>query len=65
MFIKGYLNSYSTNNNIQLFITVTDISDNKEDILNGRKSPILDMTQMELWYGMEKDAKAKNLPKKN
>ena len=36
VFIKGYLNSYSTSNNIQLFITVTDISDNKEDILNGR-----------------------------
>lgn len=39
VFIKGYLNSYSTNNKIQLFITVTDISDNKEDILNGRNSP--------------------------
>ena len=39
VFIKGYLNSYSTNNNIQLFITVTNISDNKEDILNGRSSP--------------------------
>ena len=38
VFIKGYLNSYSTSNNIKLFITVTDISDNKEDILNGRKS---------------------------
>lgn len=38
MFIKGYLNSYSTSNNIKLFIIVTDISDNKEDILNGRKS---------------------------
>ena len=39
VFIKGYLNSYSVNNKIQLFITVIDISDNKEDISKGRCSP--------------------------
>ncbi|MGN1268765.1 MAG: hypothetical protein ACI4U0_04640 [Candidatus Aphodocola sp.] len=39
VFIKGYLNSYITNNKIQLFITVTDISNNKEDILNGKSAP--------------------------
>lgn len=39
VFIKGYLNSYVTNNKIQLFITVTDISNNKEDILNGKREP--------------------------
>lgn len=39
VFIKGYLNSYITNNKIQLFITVTDISNNKEDILNGKREP--------------------------
>lgn len=51
--IKGYLNSYSTNNNIQLFITVTDISDNKEDILNGRKSPHIryDPDGVMVWNG--------------
>lgn len=39
VFIKGYLNSYITNNKIQLFITVTDISNSKEDILNGKREP--------------------------
>ena len=39
VFIKGYLNFYVTNNKIQLFITVTDISNNKEDILNGKREP--------------------------
>lgn len=38
VFIKGYLNSYITNNKIQLFITVTDISNNKEDILNDKSA---------------------------
>ena len=65
MFIKGYLNSYSTSNNIQLFITVTDISDNKEDILNGRNSPHIRYDPDGVMVWMEKDAKAKNLPKKN
>ena len=53
VFIKGYLNSYSTSNNIQLFITVTDISDNKEDILNGRKSPHIryDPDGVMVWNG--------------
>lgn len=52
-FIKGYLNSYSTSNNIQLFITVTDISDNKEDILNGRRSPHIryDPDGVMVWNG--------------
>lgn len=53
VFIKGYLNSYSTSNNIQLFITVADISDNKEDILNGRKSPHIryDPDGVMVWNG--------------
>lgn len=53
VFIKGYLNSYSTSNNIQLFITVTDISDNKEDILNERKSPHIryDPDGVMVWNG--------------
>ncbi len=32
LFIKGYLNSYSSNNNIRLFITVLDIADNEEEL---------------------------------
>ena len=39
VFIKGYLNSYSSNNNIKLFITVLDIADNEEELINGRKGP--------------------------
>ena len=39
VYIKGYLNSYSSNNKIQSFITVIDIADNYDDILKGRKSP--------------------------
>ena len=51
VFIKGYLNSYSINNKIQLFITVTDISDNKEDISKGRCSPDIryDIDGVMLW----------------
>ena len=53
VFIKGYLNSYSANNKIQLFITVLDISDNKEDILKGRSSPHIryDPDGVEVWNG--------------
>ncbi len=39
VFIKGYLNSYSLNNKIQSFITAIDISNNFDDISNGRKAP--------------------------
>lgn len=39
VFIKGYLNSYSLNNKIQSFITVIDISNNFDDVSNGRKAP--------------------------
>ena len=39
VYIKGYLNSYSSNNKIQSFITVVDIADNYDDILKGRKAP--------------------------
>ena len=35
VFIKGYLNSYSSNNNIKLFITVLDIADNEDELING------------------------------
>ena len=39
VFVKGYLNSYSVNNRMQNFITVTKISDNYDDIIYGRKGP--------------------------
>ena len=39
VFIKGYLNSYITNGKIQSFITVTHISDNQEELINGKKEP--------------------------
>ena len=38
VYIKGYLNSYSSNNKIQSFITVSDIANNCDDILKGRKA---------------------------
>ena len=53
VFIKGFLNSYSANNRIQLFITVTSISDNQDDILTGRSSPHIrrDPDGVEVWNG--------------
>lgn len=36
-FVKGYLNSYIANDRIQSFITVIDIADNQDEIMNGRK----------------------------
>src|SRR5574344_2503752 len=39
VFIKGYLNSYITNNKIQSFITVTDIANNQNEIISGKKGP--------------------------
>ena len=53
VFIKGYLNSYITNNKIQLFITVTDISNNKEDILNCKREPHIryDSDGVMVWNG--------------
>ncbi len=40
VFVKGYLNSYiDQNKKIQSFITVTDISNNSNDIIKKRSSP--------------------------
>lgn len=40
IFVKGYLNSYiDQNKKIQSFITVTDISNNLNEITTGKKSP--------------------------
>ena len=54
VFVKGYLNSYKDyKNNIQSFISVTDISDNPEDIMNGRKAPHIryDPDGVMVWNG--------------
>ena len=58
VFIKGYLNSYSSNNNIKLFITVLDIADNEDELLNGRKGPHIrvDPDGVEVWDGKREEA---------
>ena len=58
VFIKGYLNSYITNNKIQSFITVTDIANNQDEIMTGRKGPHiwLDPDGVEVWDGKRCEA---------
>ena len=57
VFIKGYLNSYSSNDNIKLFITVLDIADNEEELINGRKDPHIrvDPDGVEVWNGKREE----------
>lgn len=57
VFIKGYLNSYSSNNNIRLFITVLDIADNEDELINGRKGPHIrvDPDGVEVWNGKREE----------
>ena len=58
VFIKGYLNSYSLNGKIQSFITVTNISDNKEEIIYGKSGPHIryDPDGVEVWNGTREEA---------
>ena len=58
VFIKGYLNSYIINNKIQSFITVTDIANNQDEIMTGRKGPHirLDPDGVEVWDGKRCEA---------
>lgn len=59
VFIKGYLNSYiGKDKKIQSFITVTEISDNPDDILKGRSSPHIryDPDGVEVWNGKRCEA---------
>ena len=54
VFVKGYLNSYiDKNKKIQSFITVTDVSNNPNDITNGRKAPHIryDPDGVMIWNG--------------
>ena len=57
VFIKGYLNSYSSNDNIKLFITVLDIADNEDELINGRKGPHIrvDPDGVEVWNGKREE----------
>lgn len=57
VFVKGYLNSYSFDNNIRLFITVLDIADNEEELINGRKGPHIrvDPDGVEVWDGKREE----------
>lgn len=58
VFIKGYLNSYITNNNIQSFITVIDIANNQKELLNGKSGPHIriDPDGVEVWNGKRCEA---------
>ena len=59
VFVKGYLNSYiDQNKKIQSFITVTDISNNSNDITTGRKSPHIryDPDGVMVWNGKRCEA---------
>ena len=54
IYIKGYLNSYiDKNKGIKSFVTVTDVANNREEILNGRKAPHIreDDDGVLLWNG--------------
>ena len=59
VFIKGYLNSYKTDNKIQNFITVIDISNKLEDITKGRKYPHIryDSDGVMVWNGKRCESK--------
>ena len=58
VFIKGYLNSYITNNNIQSFITVIDIANNQNELINGKSGPHIriDPDGVEVWNGKRCEA---------
>lgn len=57
--VKGYLNSYiDQNKKIQSFITVTDISNNSNEIIKGRSSPHIryDSDGVMVWNGKRCEA---------
>ena len=58
VFVKGYLNSYIANGKIQSFITVTHISDNTEELINGKSGPHIryDPDGVEVWNGTREEA---------
>lgn len=59
IFVKGYLNSYTDKDNkIVSFIKVTDVSDNPNDIIDGRKGPYIryDEDGVMVWDGKRCEA---------
>ena len=58
VFVKGYFNSYITDNKIKSFITVINIADNEDEMLNGRKGPHIrvDPDGVEVWDGKPEEA---------
>ena len=59
VFVKGYLNSYiDQSKKIQSFITVTDISNNSNEIIKGRSSPHIryDPDGVMVWNGKRCEA---------
>lgn len=59
VFVKGYLNSYiDKDKKIQSFITVTDISNNPNEIIKGRSSPHIryDTDGVMVWNGKRCEA---------
>lgn len=64
VFIKGYLNSYIDKNKIiRNFITVNEIADNPDDILNGRKTPHIryDPDGVRVWNGKREEKELASL----
>ena len=54
IYVKGYLNSYiDRNKKIQSFITVTDVANNLEEIIKGKKAPHIreDVDGVLIWDG--------------
>lgn len=59
LFIKGYLNSYTDKDNkIVSFVKVTDVSNNPEDIIKGKKAPYIryDEDNVMVWNGKRCEA---------
>lgn len=59
LFVKGYLNSYTDKDNkIASFVKVTDVSNNPEDIIKGRKAPYIryDEDNVIVWNGKRCEA---------
>ena len=59
LFVKGYLNSYTDKDNkIVSYVKVTDVSNNPEDIIKGRKAPYIryDEDNVMVWNGKRCEA---------
>jgi hypothetical protein len=59
IFVKGYLNSYTDKDNkIVTYVKVTDLSNNPEDVIDGRKGPYIryDEDGVMVWNGKRCEA---------